>query len=112
MPVTLVRDGRKLSVAGETTVRAGTEIQAESEAPSLNISVRELDKGSWVIVELPGYTKAATGTAETSMDALRSATTTSYFKTDGALWVKVVSSGRSPLPGRGAGTADSIEVSR
>ena len=61
-----------MTVAGDTTVRAGTEIRAESEAPSLNISVRELDSGSWVIFELPGYSTAATGTAQTSMDALRS----------------------------------------
>jgi len=93
-------------------VLAGTEIQAESEAPSLNISVRELDKGSWVIVELPGYSTAAAGTAQTSLDALRSAASTSYYKGDGALWVKLVSSGNSPRPGRGGGTPDSIQVSR
>ena len=71
---------RKFTVSGDTTVLAGTEIRAESEAPSLNISVRELDNGSWVIVELPGYTTAATGTAQTSMDALRSASSTSYYQ--------------------------------
>jgi cell migration-inducing and hyaluronan-binding protein len=111
-PVVLTRNSRKLSVNGDTTVLAGTEIRAESEAPSLNISVRELDSGSWVLVELPGYSTAATGTAQTSMEALRSATSTSYYKGDGTLWVKLVSSGRSPRPGRGGGTADSIQVSR
>ena len=111
-PITLIRDGRKLALAGDTTVRAGTEIRAESEAPSLNISVRELDRGSWVMVELPGYSTAATGTAETSMEALRSATSTSYFKNEGTLWVKLVSTGANPGPGRGGGPADSIQVSR
>jgi hypothetical protein len=93
-------------------VRAGTEIRAESEAPSLNISVRELDSGSWVIVELPGYSTAATGTAQPSMEALRSASSTSYYKREGTLWVKLVSSGNSPRPGRGGGTADTIQVNR
>jgi cell migration-inducing and hyaluronan-binding protein len=111
-PVVLTRNGRKLSVNGDTTVLAGTEIRAEDEAPSLNISVRELDKGSWVILELPGYSTAATGTAQTSMEALRSATRTSYYKEEGTLWVKLVSSGNSPRPGRGGGTPDSIQVSR
>src|ERR1041385_8186817 len=72
-PVVLSRDGRKFTVSGPTTVLASTEIRAESEAPSLNISLSEMDNGSWVIFELPGYTTAAAGDAQTSMDALRSA---------------------------------------
>ncbi|HUA21713.1 MAG TPA: G8 domain-containing protein [Bryobacteraceae bacterium] len=110
--VVLSRNGRKVSVSGDTTVLAGTEIRAESESPSLNISVRELDKGSWVIVELPGYTKAATGTAQTSLGALRGASDTSYYKGDGSLWVKLVSDGGGARPGRGGGTGASIQVSR
>ena len=109
--VVLERNGRKLTDT-DTTVRAGTEIRAESEAPSLNINVRELDKGSWVILELPGYTRATTGTAESSLDALRSATDTSYYKGDGSLWVKLVSDGGGARPGRGGGAGASIQVSR
>jgi cell migration-inducing and hyaluronan-binding protein len=111
-PVVLTRNGRKLSVNGDTTVLAGTEIRAESEAPSLTISLRELDSGSWVLFELPGYSSAATGTAQTSMDALRSAKDTSYYKGDGSLWVKLVSNGGGARPGRGGGTGSSIQVSR
>ena len=65
----------------------------ETEAPSVSISLSELDSGSWVIFELPGFTTAATGTAQDSLDALRNATSTSYYKGEGALWVKVVSTG-------------------
>src|SRR5262249_28977970 len=43
--------------------------------------------------ELPGFTTAASGTALSSLDALRKATTTSYYKGAGSLWVKLVSSG-------------------
>ena len=111
----LTRNGRKLTVNGDTTVLAGTEIRAESEAPSLTISLRELDSGSWVIFELPGYSSAATGTAQTSMDALRSASSTSYYKGEGTLWVKLVSNGGGALPGaagRGGVPPSSIQVSR
>jgi cell migration-inducing and hyaluronan-binding protein len=110
--VVLIRNGRKFTVGGDTTVRAGTEIRAESEAPSLSISVRELDNGSWVIFELPGYSSAATGTAQSSMDALRSASSTSYYRGEGTLWVKLVSNGGGARPGRGGGTGGSIQVSR
>ena len=111
----LSRNGRKFNVSGDTTVLAGTEIRAESEAPTLNISLREMDNGSWVIVELPGFTTAASGEAQTSLQALRSATSNSYFKGEGALWVKVVSNGGGARPGaagRGGVPPSSIQVSR
>jgi cell migration-inducing and hyaluronan-binding protein len=113
--ITLSRNGRKFNVSGDTTVLAGTEIRAESEAPSLNISLREMDNGSWVIFELPGYSSAATGTAQTSMDALRSASSTSYYRGEGTLWVKLVANGGGALPGaagRGGVPPSSIQVSR
>ena len=53
----------------------------------------ELNAGSWVMFELPGFTTASAGTAQDSLEALRKATTTSYYKGDGSLWVKLVSSG-------------------
>ena len=64
-----------------------------TERPNLNINVKELDTGSWVMFELPGFTTANSGTAVNSMDALRKANDTSYFKGNGSLWVKLVSSG-------------------
>ena len=115
----LTRNGRKFNVSGDTTVLAGTEIRAESELPSLNISLREMDNGSWVIVELPGYTTAAAGAAQTSteqtsMDALRSASSTSYYRGEGTLWVKLVANGGGARPGRGGGgpAPSSIQVTR
>ena len=59
----------------------------------MSFSVSELNAGSWVMFELPGFTTASTGTAQDSLDALRKATTTSYYKGNGSLWVKLVSSG-------------------
>jgi cell migration-inducing and hyaluronan-binding protein len=76
----------------------------------MSISVSELDAGSWVMFELPGFTTATAGTPQDSLDALRKATTTSYYRGEGSLWVKLVSTGVSGAGGRGAG--GSIQVSR
>jgi len=78
------------------------------------LTLTEMDKGSWVIFELPGFTTAASGTAQDSLDALRKASDTSYYKDKDALWVKVVSNGdgaRGPIGG-GPGGGTSVQVSR
>ena len=67
----------------------------------VSLSLAEMDQGSWVIFELPGFTKAASGTEQPSMDALRNANTTSYFRSGDALWVKLVVN-KAPLPKPGA----------
>src|SRR5690606_36347980 len=80
-PVTLSRNGRDHTIAsGGSNVRAGTEIKLTTERPSLSLRLTELDKGSWVIFELPGFTTAAAGTAVDSLDALRKASDTAYYK--------------------------------
>ncbi len=76
----------------------------------MDLHLIELDAGSWVIVEIPGFTKATAGTPQDSLDALRKASTTSYYKAADALWVKLVSPGDS---GRGGHTGGvSLQVSR
>ena len=80
----------------------------------MSLGLREMDEGSWVIFELPGFTTAAAGTELRSLDALRTASVTSYFKDEDALWVKVVSNGdgaRGPIGG-GPGAGTSLQVSR
>ena len=74
------------------------------------LTLTEMDSGSWVIFELPGFTTAASGTEQSSLDALRKASDTSYFKGKDSLWVKVVSSGDSGTGAPGSGT--SLLVSR
>jgi cell migration-inducing and hyaluronan-binding protein len=97
---------------------AGTEIRVVTERPELPISVSQLQSGSWVIFELPGFTTAASGTAQSSLDALRAASETSYFLAPDALWVKVVSAapaaggGGGVRAGFGGGGGASITVSR
>jgi cell migration-inducing and hyaluronan-binding protein len=102
--------GMEFDVSGATNVRSGTEIKVTTERPTVSLSLTEMDEGSWVMFELPGFVTAASGTRADSLDALRAAGDTSYFKDQDALWVKVVSPGDN---GRGApGGGASIEVSR
>jgi cell migration-inducing and hyaluronan-binding protein len=75
----------------------------------VSLRLSEMDKGSWVILQLTGFNTAASGTQQTSLDALRKASETSYFKDKDALWVKVVSPDSGPL-GLGGGTT--LQVSR
>jgi hypothetical protein len=90
-PIALVRNGKEFKISGDqSTVRAGTEIQVKTERPQVNLSLAEMNQGSWVIFELPGFTKAASGTQQGSMDALRKASETSYFRDGNDLWVKLV----------------------
>jgi cell migration-inducing and hyaluronan-binding protein len=109
-PVVLSRNGKEFTVTGGTNVRAGTEIKVTTERPSVSLTLMELDRGSWVIFELPGFTTAASGAPQNSLDALRQASATSYYKGQDSLWVKVVSSGDAGNGAPGGGT--SLQVSR
>ena len=105
----LSRNGKEYTV-NATNVRGGTEIKVATERASLPLNLTELDRGSWVIFQLPGFTTAKSGTEQGSLDALRKASDTSYFKDKYALWVKVVSNGDAGNGAPGGGTV--VEVSR
>ena len=111
-PVILTRKddhGRKITIAVGTNVRSGIEFTATTERKTMDLNVIELDAGSWVIVEIPGFSKAASGAEQSSLDALRKASTTSYYKAADALWVKMVSAGDDS---RGMGGGVTVQVSR
>ncbi len=109
-PVVLSRNGQEYNLTGGTNVRSGTEITVTTERPTVSLTLNEMDEGSWVIFELPGFTTAASGTQQSSLDALRRASETSYFRDQNALWVKVVSAGDTRTGAPGGGT--SLQVSR
>jgi hypothetical protein len=117
-PIVLARNERELSIGGgrgfgntggEVTIRSGVQLKAVTEHPELALSLREMDPGSWVLFELPGFSSAKAGTEVASMEALRSADATAYYRGGDALWVKLVVD-TAPTGGPGGGT--SIEVSR
>src|SRR5690349_6226446 len=90
-PITLSHNGKDFKItANQSTVRAGTEIRVKTERPEVSISLTEMAKDSWVVFELPGFANATSGKQQDSIDALRNATETSYFKGPDAVWVKLV----------------------
>ena len=112
-PIVVSRNGKSLTLTAETNIRAGSEVKVDTQRPTVALRLTEMEKGSWVMFELPGFTTAASGTPQDSLDALRKASDTSYYKDKDALWVKVVSNGegaRIARPRRGVGT--SVQVSR
>jgi cell migration-inducing and hyaluronan-binding protein len=118
-PVMLSRNGRRYEYTGQTTIRSGAEVRLETDKKDLSLSLREMDKGSWVIFELPGFTKSAAGEAETSLAALRAAPDTAYYKDGDKLWVKLVvaepvglGGGGGPGSGGGAPAGPGLQVTR
>ena len=113
MPIKLVHKGDEFHVAGnQTNVRAGTEIEVITERPEVALVMSEMNLGSWVVFQLPGFTDAASGTQQRSLDALREANETSYFKDKDSLWVKLVVDKPLVMPIRASNTQASITVSR
>ena len=62
----------------------------KTERSEVTLSLAEMDQGSWVIFELPGFAHAASGTELGSLNALRQANDTSWFRDGDTLWVKLV----------------------
>jgi cell migration-inducing and hyaluronan-binding protein len=62
----------------------------KTERPEFSLSLSEMELGSWVVFELPGFGKADSAKEQGSLDALRKASETSYFKDKDSLWVKMV----------------------
>ncbi|HWK42061.1 MAG TPA: G8 domain-containing protein [Croceibacterium sp.] len=89
-PIILDRDGRRFEYDGETTIQSGTELRIDTARDSLSFALREMDKGSFVILQLPGFGASASGTPKDSLAALREANETAYFKDGNTLWVKLV----------------------
>ncbi len=90
-PIALVRNGKEFRIFGDqSTVKAGTEMQVLTEREEVTLSLAEMDEGSWVLFELPGFSTAASGTEQGSMDALHAADETSWFSNGESTWVKLV----------------------
>ena len=109
-PVMLARGGRRWEYTGETTIRSGAEVRVETSRAGLSLALREMDDGAAVVFELPGFATAAGGVEQPSLDALRAASETAWFRADGTLWVKLVVNNEAGLnvtigrPGQGVST--------
>jgi cell migration-inducing and hyaluronan-binding protein len=89
-PVVLQRNGKRYEYNGETTIPNGAEIRVATAKDKLTLNLREMDKGSSVIFELPGFTTAGGGERAPSLEALRAASKTAFFKDKDSLWIKLV----------------------
>jgi len=111
-PVILSRHGKEVTLTGATNIRAGTEIKVTTERQTLVLSLTELDRGSWVLFDLPGFTTAAAGERKDSLDALRKASATSYYRDKDSLWLKVVSNGEGARTSGPYAGETSVQVGR
>ena len=112
-PITVVRNGKEHKItANQSTVRAGTEFQVITERPEVSLSLAEMDRGSWILVEVPGFASANAGAEQGSLAALRQANETSWFRGDDALWVKLVVAEPLLTPVKPSNTQASITLSR
>jgi cell migration-inducing and hyaluronan-binding protein len=112
-PIALVRNGKEFKISGDiSTVRAGTQMQVKTERPEVTLSIAEMDAGSWVMFELPGFAHAASGTQQASMPALRTANETSWFNDGDTMWVKLVADAPTREVIRPTDLQASITVSR
>jgi hypothetical protein len=89
-PVILVRDGNRFEYNGETTIGSGAELRVDTARDKLALHLREMDQGSFVVFQLPGFTTAGAGVEKASLEALRAANETAWFRDDSSLWVKLV----------------------
>ena len=89
-PVVLQRNGKRFEYNGETTIPSGAEVRVSTARTNLSLHLREMDQGSWVLFELPGFAAPAGGTQLASLEALRAADATAYFKDGDTLWAKLV----------------------
>jgi hypothetical protein len=76
-----------------------------TERSSVNINVKELDNGSWVIFELPDSHQRSLWYGAGQPGCAAQGHRTSYYKGNGSLWVKLVSTGDvlGSGPGQGPG---------
>ena len=111
--IAVARNGKDFKITGnQSVVRSGNEIRVNTERRELSLALSEMNKDSWVLFELPGFANAASGTKQDSLDALRTARETSYFRGRDALWVKLVVPADPEPPVRPTIMQASINVSR
>ena len=89
-PIILDRDGSRFEYNQETTIASGSQLRVETARDELTMSLREMDEGGFLLLELPGFTAASGGMEAASLDALRAAEENAWFRDEGSLWVKLV----------------------
>ena len=89
-PLMLSRGSWRWEYTGQTTIRSGADVRVETSRDDLTLTLREMEDGSWVIFELPGFSTTAGGAQKSSLAELREAGETSWYRDNDRLWVKLV----------------------
>jgi cell migration-inducing and hyaluronan-binding protein len=114
-PIKLSREGTQIDLTGETTIVSGSEVKVDTARKAVTLALREMNKGSSVVFELPGFSTTSGGEKQSSLPGLRNANATSYYKDGDTLWVKlVVADAGGPMVANAGplGPRTSLEVSR
>ena len=111
-PITLRRNGREFDYRGQTTIRSGAQLKVETARASVPLRLSSMDDGSWVMLEMPGFSTADAGMKLNSMAALREASGLSYYDDGETLWVKLVASNDSEWDGPAFAAPPDVTVSR
>jgi cell migration-inducing and hyaluronan-binding protein len=112
-PIVLSRNGKDFPLTGNgSTLKAGTDITVKTERPEFSLNLSEMELGSWVVFELPGFANADSAKQQNSLDAMRKASETSYFKDKDSLWVKVVVATPPAVPAMPLQAQTAVRVSR
>jgi cell migration-inducing and hyaluronan-binding protein len=89
-PIILQRGGRRFEYTGDTTLGSGAELRVETSRETLALALTEMDDGSSVVLELPGFTAASGGVELPDLAALRAARETAWFRDGDTVWAKLV----------------------
>jgi cell migration-inducing and hyaluronan-binding protein len=112
-PIVLTRGKEEIKLRGNgATIKSGSEVAVKTERPEFSISLSEMEMGSWVVFQLPGFSKAADAKEAGSLDALRKAGETSFFKDNDSLWVKVVVATPPSVPAMPLQQQASVRISK
>ncbi len=84
----------------QSTLRAGTEILVKTERPTVSFSLREMNQGLMGDLPAAGVQHRGNGNGANQPGCAARGNTTSYYKGDGSLWVKVVVPADPALPVR------------
>ncbi|GAA0273651.1 hypothetical protein GCM10009127_12660 [Alteraurantiacibacter aestuarii] len=104
-PIILQRRGKRFEYTGETTIGSDAEVRVETSRDALSLTLTEMDDGSSVIFEFPGFNAATGGVEKPSLAALREASETSWFKDGDTLWAKLVVDNDAGLTAASGGNA-------
>ena len=104
-PIILQRNGRRFEYTGDATIGSGAELRVETSRDELSLTLTEMEDGSSLILEFPGFTSAEGAVEKASLEALQTAEETAWFSDGETLWGKLVVDNEAGLTAQSGGNA-------